>query len=98
MGVLYEVVHTDMERRSALKILRFDLSQQPQMAQVFRDEARAASRLGSPRIAELYDFGELPDGRLFFAMELLQGETLVPADEKASMEPGRLIGILRQVC
>jgi serine/threonine protein kinase len=98
MGVVYEVVHTDIERRSALKILRFDLSQQPQMAQVFRDEARAASRLGSPNIVEVYDFGELPDGRLFFAMELLQGEDLVPADDKASMELGRLIGILRQVC
>jgi len=98
MGVVYEVVHTDIERRSALKILRFDLSQQPQMAQVFRDEARAASRLGSPNIVEVYDFGELPDGRLFFAMELLQGEDLVPADEKASMDPGRMIGILRQVC
>jgi serine/threonine protein kinase len=98
MGVVYEVVHTDIERRSALKILRFDLSQQPQMAQVFRDEARAASRLGSPNIVEVYDFGELPDGRLFFAMELLQGEDLVPADEKASMDPGRVIGILRQVC
>jgi serine/threonine protein kinase len=98
MGVVYEVVHTDIERRSALKILRFDLSQQPQMAQVFRDEARAASRLGSPNIVEVYDFGELPDGRLFFAMELLEGVDLVPPDEKASMDPGRLIGILRQVC
>jgi serine/threonine protein kinase/tetratricopeptide (TPR) repeat protein len=98
MGVVYEVVHTDIDRRSALKILRFDLSQQPQMAQVFRDEARAASRLGSPNIVEVYDFGELPDGRLFFAMELLEGEDLVPADEQTSMDPGRLVGILRQVC
>ncbi len=98
MGVVYEVVHTDIDRRSALKILRFDLSQQPQMAQVFRDEARAASRLGSPNIVEVYDFGELPDGRLFFAMELLEGEDLVPADEQTSMDLGRFVGIMRQVC
>ncbi|MEM9452736.1 MAG: protein kinase [Myxococcota bacterium] len=98
MGVVYEVIHTDIERRSALKILRFDLSQQPQMAQVFRDEARAASRLGSPHIVEVYDFGELPDGRLFFAMELLEGVDLVPANEQTSMEPSRLVAILRQVC
>ncbi|MCX4242624.1 protein kinase domain-containing protein [Paraliomyxa miuraensis] len=98
MGVVYEVVHTDLDRRSALKILRFDLSQQSAMAQVFRDEARAVSRLGSPNIVEVYDFGELADGRLFFAMELLEGEDLVPANEQTSMEPGRLLGILRQVC
>jgi len=98
MGVVYEVAHADIERRSALKILRFDLSHQPQMAQVFRDEARAASRLGSPYIVEVYDFGELSDGRLYFAMELLEGKDLVPPDEQTSMEPARLIGILRQVC
>lgn len=98
MGVVYEVSHLDIDRRSALKILRFDLSQQAQMAQVFRDEARAASRLESPYIVEVFDFGELPDGRLFFAMELLTGTDLVPANEQTSMDPGRLIGILRQVC
>lgn len=98
MGVVYEVSHVDIERRSALKILRFDLSQQPQMAQVFRDEARAASRLGCPNIVEVYDFGELPDGRLFFAMELLEGRDLVPPDEQTAMDPARLIAILRQTC
>jgi serine/threonine protein kinase/tetratricopeptide (TPR) repeat protein len=98
MGVVYEAEHIDIERKVALKILRFDLSKQPKMAQVFRDEARAASRLGSAHIVEIYDFGELPDGRLFFAMQLLDGFDLVPLDAKTAMEPGRLIGILRQVC
>ncbi len=98
MGVVYEAAHVDIERKSALKILRFDLSQQPKMVQVFRDEARAASRLGSPHIVEIYDFGELPDGRLFFAMELLDGHDLVPTEDDPVIEPGRLIGILRQVC
>jgi|GEM_PF-690893 len=98
MGVVYEAAHVDIERKSALKILRFDLSQQPRMTQVFRDEARAASRLGSPHIVEIYDFGELPDGRLFFAMELLDGHDLVPTEEEPIIPADRLIGILRQVC
>ncbi|MEM6995102.1 MAG: protein kinase [Myxococcota bacterium] len=98
MGVVYEAAHVDIERKSALKILRFDLSQQPKMVQVFRDEARAASRLGSPHIVEIYDFGELPDGRLFFAMELLDGHDLVPTEDDPVIAPGRLIGMLRQVC
>ncbi|HWB77600.1 MAG TPA: serine/threonine-protein kinase [Nannocystaceae bacterium] len=98
MGVVYEAEHIDIERKVALKILRFDLSRQPKMVQVFRDEARAASRLGSRYIVEIYDFGELPDGRLFFAMELLDGHDLVPADTNAVIDPARLIGIMRQVC
>jgi serine/threonine protein kinase len=98
MGVVYEAEHIDIDRKVALKILRFDLSMQPKMVQVFRDEARAASRLGSRWIVEIYDFGELPDGRLFFAMELLDGHDLVPADTRDTIDAARLVGILRQVC
>ena len=97
MGVVYEAEHVDIERKVALKILRFDLSKQPRMVQVFRDEARAASRLGSQHIVEVFDFGELPDGRSFFAMELLDGRDLVPADGQP-LDPGRVIGLMRQVC
>lgn len=98
MGVVYEAEHLDIERRAAFKILRFDLSREPRMAQVFRDEARAASKLGSPHIVDIYDFGELPDGRLYFCMELLEGKDLVPASEDDTLEPGELIAIMRQVC
>ncbi|MCA9317887.1 MAG: protein kinase, partial [Planctomycetes bacterium] len=98
MGVVYEAEHIDIDRKVALKILRFDLSQEPKMAQVFRDEARAASRVGSKNIVEIFDFGELSDGRLFFCMELLAGEDLVPASEESWIPPARLIPILRQIC
>jgi serine/threonine protein kinase/tetratricopeptide (TPR) repeat protein len=98
MGVVYEAEHADIERRVALKILRFDLSQEPRMVQVFRDEARAASRMGSPNIVDIYDFGELPDGRLFFCMELLEGRDLVPESENDWTEPAQLIATLRQIC
>ena len=97
MGVVYEAQHVDIERRVALKILRFDLSQQPEMTQVFRDEARAASRMGHANVVEVFDFGELPDGRLFFCMELLDGKDLVPLDG-ATRSPAEVIGILRQLC
>ncbi|MEE9386314.1 MAG: protein kinase [Nannocystaceae bacterium] len=98
MGVVYEAEHIDIDRHVALKILRFDLSQQPNMAQVFRDEARAASRIGSPNIVEIYDFGELPDGRLFFCMEMLDGHDLIPASEDEWTRPEQLIPMLRQIC
>ncbi|MCA9714256.1 MAG: protein kinase [Myxococcales bacterium] len=98
MGVVYEAEHVDIERKVALKILRFDLSQQPEMARVFRDEARSASRMGSTNIVEIFDFGELPDGRLFFCMELLDGVDLVPQTEHDWVQPPVLIGILRQLC
>ena len=98
MGVVYEAEHVDIARRVALKILRFDLSTQPRMVKVFKDEAKAAGRLGSQYLVEIFDFGELRDGRMFFAMELLDGHDLVPPDEDYSMAPSLLIPIMRQVC
>jgi tetratricopeptide (TPR) repeat protein len=98
MGVVYEAEHEDIERRVALKILRIEASEDPQQAAQFREEARAASRIGSPNIVEIFDFGELPDGRLMFAMELLNGHGLDTELDRCPMDPARMIGILRQVC
>ncbi|MDC0718443.1 protein kinase [Nannocystis sp. bb15-2] len=97
MGVVYEAEHIDIERRVALKILRAELSLRSDTAQVFRDEARAATRAGSKNIVEIFDFGELPDGRLFFCMELLNGIDLASLVDP-ELEFGRLIAVLRQVC
>jgi serine/threonine protein kinase/tetratricopeptide (TPR) repeat protein len=97
MGVVYEAEHIDIERRVALKILRAELSERSDTAQVFREEARAAARAGSKNNVEIFDFGELPDGRLFFCMELLSGTDLATLTEK-EIEPPRTIAVLRQIC
>jgi hypothetical protein len=98
MGVVYEAEHEDIERRIALKILRHEASQDPEQAARFREEARAASKIGSPNIVQILDFGELPDGRLMFFMDLLAGQGLDAEIDSAPMDQGRLIAILRQVC
>ncbi len=98
MGVVYEVRHEDIERRAAMKVLRVDRRLDPALAQQFRDEARAASRIGSDNIVEIYDFGELPDGRLHFTMEYLEGHNLVEELDDFPMDPARLIAIMRQAC
>ncbi|MGB1700956.1 MAG: serine/threonine-protein kinase, partial [Nannocystaceae bacterium] len=98
MGVVYLAEHADIGRQVALKILRFDLSHQPRATRVFRDEARTASKIGSRYIVDIFDFGELPDGRLFFCMEVVEGSDLVLTDAQSRMELPRLIPIIRQVC
>ncbi len=98
MGVVYEAEHEDIERRVALKILRPDASSDPVLSARFREEARAASKVGSPHIVEIFDFGELPDGRLMFAMEHLQGHGLDTELDRVPMAESRIIAILRQVC
>jgi hypothetical protein len=98
MGVVYEAHHVDVERRVAIKILNAEFCQSQYAVESFRQEAKASARIGAPNIVDIYDFAELPDGRVLMAMEYLEGESLLQLLGREPVEPGRLIGILRQVC
>lgn len=76
MGVVYEAHHIDLGRMVALKVLPKERCQSPEFEGRFRREARAIARLRHPNLVGLHDFGVSADGRPFYAMELLEGETL----------------------
>lgn len=98
MGQVFEATHVDLERRVAIKVLRHEASKLSEATQMFREEARRAGKIGSRYIAEVYDFAELPDGRLMFAMELLDGRSVASELRAGPIHPARAIGLLRQVC
>ncbi len=98
MGTVYEAEHIDIERRVALKILRPELTRTPDIVEQFRREARAASKVGADQIVQVFDFAELPDGRVLFTMELIEGPTLREELRHGPISPARTIGLLRQVC
>lgn len=76
MGVVYRAQHTQLDRPTAIKVLRPELSRSLWMLDRFLTEARAAASVRHPGIVEVYDYGIMPSGRPFIAMELLDGVTL----------------------
>ncbi len=62
-------------KRYAIKQLRPELSADPDLVQMFFDEARIASSLAHPNICQIFELGEF-GGRHFIAMEFLSGLTL----------------------
>jgi tetratricopeptide (TPR) repeat protein/tRNA A-37 threonylcarbamoyl transferase component Bud32 len=99
MGAVYLAEHVDLEKRVALKTLHAASARDPKAIERFRQEARAASKIGNPNICDVTDFGQLPDGQAFFVMEYINGPSLrseLEQDEPLGIE--RSISILRQVC
>jgi serine/threonine protein kinase len=98
MGSVYLSEHVDLEKKVALKVLRADVARDAETLQQFRQEARAASKVGSAYICDVTDFGEVPDGRVFFVMEYLDGQSLGRVLRQLSrVDTARAIPILRQV-
>jgi tRNA A-37 threonylcarbamoyl transferase component Bud32 len=97
MGTVFSVEHVALERRYALKVLHRDTVSRDRTSDRFLREARAAARLRHPHIVDVFDFGYLPDGRPYFVMELLDGESIADLVEEAALAPQRALRIAMQL-
>jgi eukaryotic-like serine/threonine-protein kinase len=84
MGTVYAAIHPVIGKRVAVKVLKRAFCEELRTVERFVDEARAVNRIQHPNIVDIFAFGEMPDGRLYMVMELLEGESL-----RARMERGK---------
>ena len=100
MGVTYRATDTSLQRKVALKIIKTDIAERNADARErFVREARAAAALRHEHIATVYQFGmRLETGQYFYAMELIEGETLDARVHRAGpLDARTTIGIAQQV-
>ena len=99
MGALYVAEQPSIGRNAVIKIVHPWLSRDPAVMQRFAVEARAAARLQNPHIVSIYNYGKMPDGTLFLAMEHITGCTLADLlRAEGRLEPARAVAIVTQVC
>jgi serine/threonine protein kinase len=96
MGVVYLARDTALDREVALKIVDRPTDTDG-MAARLAQEARILARLEHPGIVPVHDFGELPDGRWFYAMKRVRGDRL---DRWIAAGPDRTarLGVFLRIC
>src|SRR6478736_2845962 len=64
MGTVWSAVHLTLGQRVAIKLIAAEHAQASEARQRFSTEAKAAARLRSRYVVQVYDDGETPEGRL----------------------------------
>ncbi len=97
MGLVYRAVDRE-GRLVAVKTLHAHYGQSDEMVRRFRREARMAGLLEGPNVVRIYESGELPDGTLFYAMELVDGRSLTRIlEEEGALPVPVAVEFLRQL-
>lgn len=106
-AVLQTCTDTNLGRTVVMKTLHAHLAQNEAMRARFLREARVTAQLQHPGTVPVYEIGQDIEGRLYFTMKRLEGETLRDildrqsgGDEQtlATYNLDRMLGLLIQVC
>jgi eukaryotic-like serine/threonine-protein kinase len=84
--------------RVALKVIHRHLMRDRQISKRFQREARILRQLRCDNLVSLLDHGEAPDGILYMAIELVEGEPLDRLLRKGPMPVARAVDLVQQVC
>jgi serine/threonine-protein kinase len=98
MSQIYIAVQRPFERRVALKVVLVGKDYTIE-ENALKTEAFAISRVSSPHVVSVYDYGELEGGHLYLALEYLNGQTLGNyLATRRRLPCHETIKIMRQIC
>jgi serine/threonine-protein kinase len=98
MGAVYAVVHEEIGKRAALKIVHRRLLTPAFNIDRVMLEAKVVNAVGHPNIVDIFETGKLEDGRPYVVMERLEGQSLSCRADEGKLQADLVIAILLQVC
>lgn len=98
MGAVYKGFQEKLGRPVAIKLLPAELTADAQFVTRFEREARTLAKLHHPGIVSIHDFGQTPDGHLYFVMEYVEGTDLRHILQSSGLQPGQALEIIAQIC
>nr|HEX4317703.1 serine/threonine-protein kinase [Kofleriaceae bacterium] len=75
-GAVFRATHPLIGKRVAIKVLSSEYSASKDIVSRFVAEAQVVNQIGHKNIIDIFAFGQLPDGRHYYVMDLLSGVTL----------------------
>jgi hypothetical protein len=96
MGVVYRATDEKLRRDVAIKVLPESVTGDADRRRRFLREARTAAAISHPNIATVFDIGE-EGGRVYLAMELIEGATLRTRLGRGGIGVGEATRIARQI-
>jgi serine/threonine protein kinase/Tfp pilus assembly protein PilF len=98
MGVVYRATQTDPVRRTvALKLIRPGMDTREVISR-FQLERQTLALLEHPNIAHVHDAGTTPDGRPYFAMELVEGMPITEYCDAHRLDLEQRLDLFDRVC
>jgi len=98
MGAVYKARDRELDRYVALKIIRPELANQPEVLRRFKQELILARKVTHKNVIRIFDLGEA-DGIKFISMDFIEGQDLRSLlNQKGKLSPEEATAIMLQVC
>jgi tetratricopeptide (TPR) repeat protein len=97
MGAVYKARDRELEREVALKVIRPEMADHPEVLQRFKQELILARQVTDRNVIRIFDIGEAGKTK-FITMEYLEGENLHQIlNKRGKLEIAEAVGIMEQV-